>query len=246
MHRKNIRRLVKRQLKYNHPHWKKMKKKAKKKLLKQVMDEVMNNYDFSQPVNIPIEELTGIEDQVPSKGIKNITEMAEYIDNFYSNNLFGLDKRRKPFTEIVDQELKFIDDLFDDPIINSLLAPKDYSAPHRKIQPYQLFRMEILKVIKYPEISYRKFCTDEYFGRERKQNRRFVRLPLNTNEQIDHTELCHFRASLSFTQLMNILVYILHHLGKSGCLENSVIHGIDSTELPSETNYPLCKLDQRR
>jgi len=237
---KNIRRLVKRQLKYNHPHWKKMKKKAKKKLLKQVVDEVKNNYDFSQPLNIPIEELTGIEDQVPSKGIKNLIEMAEYIDNFYSNNLFGLDKRRKPFPEIVDQELKFIDDLFDDPIINSLLAPKDYSAPHRKIQPYQLFRMEILKVIKYPEISYRKFCTDEYFGKERKQNRRFVRLPLNTNEQIDHTELCHFRTSLSFTQLMNILVYILHHLDESGCLENSVVHGIDSTELPAETNYPLC------
>jgi len=96
MQRKNIRRLVKRQLKYNHPHWKKMKKKAKKKLLKQVVDEVMNAYDFSQPINIPIEELTGIEDQVPSKGIKNLIEMAEYINNFYSNNLFDLDKRRKP------------------------------------------------------------------------------------------------------------------------------------------------------
>lgn len=65
-----------------------MKKKAKKKLLKQVMDEVMNGYDFSQPVNIPIEKLTGIEDQVPSKGIQNLTKTAEYIDNFYSNNLF--------------------------------------------------------------------------------------------------------------------------------------------------------------
>jgi len=240
MHRKNIRRLVKIQLKYNHPHWKKMKKKAKKILLKQVVDEVKNDYDFSQPLNIPIEELTGVEDQTPSKEIKNLTEMAEYIDNFYSDNLFDLDKKRKPFPEIVDKELKFIDDLFDDQIINRLLTPKNYSASHRKIQSYQLFRMEILKVIKYPEISYRKFCTDEYFGRERKQNRRFVRLPLNTNEQIDHTELCHFRISLSFAQLMNILVYILHYLHKSGCLEPSVVHGIDSTELPSETNYPLC------
>ena len=113
MHRKNIRRLVKRQLKYNHPYWKKMKKKAKKILLKQVLDEVMNDYDFSQPLNIPIEELTGVEDQIPSKQIKNLTEMAEYIDNFYSDNLFDLDKKRKPFPEIFDQELKFIDDLFD-------------------------------------------------------------------------------------------------------------------------------------
>jgi hypothetical protein len=26
---------------------------------------------------------------------------------------------------------------------------------------------------------------------------------------------------------------------KSGCLENSVVHGVDSTELPAEINYPL-------
>jgi len=166
--------------------------------------------------------------------------MTEYIDNFYSDNLFNFDKRKKPYPELVDQELIFIDELFDDPIINSLIAPEGYSAPHRNIQPYQLFRMEILKIIKYPEISYRKFCTDEYFGKERKQNRRFIRLPLNTKDQVHHTELCHFRTSLSFKQLMNILVYILHHFYKSGYLENTVVHGVDSTELPSETNYPQC------
>ena len=65
MHRKNIRIEIKKQLKINHPHWKKMKRKAKKKLLKEVMDEVINNYDFSQTLNIPIEKLTGIDDQVP-------------------------------------------------------------------------------------------------------------------------------------------------------------------------------------
>lgn len=243
MHRKNIRIEIKRQLKINHPYWNNMKRKAKKKLLKEVMDEVKNNYDFSQTLNIPIEKLTGIDDQVPSNGISNLTEMANYIDSFYSNNLFSLDKKREPFPEIFDEELKFIDDLFDNEIINSLLSPPNYSASHRNIKPYQLFRMEILKVIKYPEISYRKFCTDEYFGRERKQNRRFIRLPLNTKEQIHHTELCHFRRSLTFTQLMNILVYILCHLHKSGCLENTVIHGIDSTELPSEINYPLCVIE---
>jgi hypothetical protein len=209
---------------------------------KQVIDEVMKDYDYSQPVNLPIEELTGIEDQMPSKGIKTLVEMAQYIENFHKDNLFLLDEKRKPFPEIVDQELKFIEDLFDDAIINSLIAPKGYSAPHRKIKPYQLFRMEILKVLKYPEISYRKFCTDEYFGKERKQNRRFVRLPLNTKKQIHHSVLSHFRSSLSFTNLMNILVYILHYLHKSGCLENSVVHAIDSTELPSEINYPLCTI----
>ncbi len=77
------------------------------------------------------------------------------------------------------------DKLFNDQIINSLLAPNGYSAPHRDMHPYQLFRMELLKILKSPEISYRKFCTDEYFGKERKQNRRFVRLPLNTKTMVN-------------------------------------------------------------
>ncbi len=177
---------------------------------------------------------------MPSGGIRSLPEMADYINNFYNDNLFDFDKRGKPYIEIVDQELQFIDQLLDDQIINSFIAPESYSAPHREIQPYQLFRMELLKVIKYPEISYRKFCSDEYFGKERKQNRRFVRLPLNTKDQVHHTELCHFRTGLLFKQLMNVFVYFLHHFYKSGCLENTVIHAVDSTELPSEIKYPLC------
>ncbi len=208
MHRKNIRQIVTKQLKYDHPHWKKMTKKSKKELVKQIMDEVVNNYDYSQILDLPIEQLTGTENQTPSGGIRTLSEMAEYIEDFYSANLFNFDKIRKPYPEIVDQELIFIDELFDDPIINSLISQEDYSPQHREIHPYQLFRMEILKIIKYPEISYRKFCSDEYFGKERKQNRRFLRLPLNTNDQVHHTELCHFRKDLTFKHLMNVLVYI--------------------------------------
>jgi len=217
-----------------------MTKKSKKILIRDVVDEVVKNYDYSQSLDLPIEELTGIETQSPSRGIRSLPEMAEYINNFYSDNLFDLDKIKKPHPEIVDPELKFIDDLFDNQIINSLLAPEGYSAPHRNILPYQLFRMELLKILKYPEISYRKFCTDEYFGMERKQNRRFVRFLLNKKDMVHHTELSHFRTGLHFRQVMNVFVYILHYFYKSGCLENTLIHGVDSTELPCETNYPLC------
>ena len=240
MHEKNIRLIITKQLKSSLPGWKKMTRKSKKELTQAIMDEVVNNYDYSQALDIPIEELTGVDGQSPSGGIRNLLEMAAYIENFHSDNLFDFDNRKKPYPEIVDQELQFVDQLLDNPIINSLIAPDGYSAPHREIQPYQLFRMELLKIIKYPEISYRKFCSDEYFGRERKQNRRFIRLPLNTKDQVDHTELCHFRSGLRFNQLMNVLVYFLHHFYKAGCLEKMVIHGVDSTELPSEINYPLC------
>jgi len=242
MHEKNIRRIIIKQLKKNLPHWKKMLKKSKKEMTQAIMDEVVANYDDSQKLDIPIEELTGVDGQSPSEGIRSLPAMADYVENFHADNLFDFDKRKKPYPEIVDQELQFIDQFLDDQIINSFIAPDGYSAPHRDIQPYQLLRMELLKIIKYPEISYRKFCSDEYFGKERKQNRRFVRLPLNTKNQVDHTELCHFRIGLRFNQLMNVLVYFLYHFYKSGCLENIVVHGVDSTELPSEINYPLCTI----
>ncbi len=243
MHEKNIKRLITNQLKKKFPNWKRMPKKSKKELTKQILIEVEGNYDYSQSLDVPIEELIGIQDQTFSAGIRSLSEMASYIESFHSENLFHFDTLKKPYPEIVDPELQFVDQLIDNQIINSLIAPDSYSAPHRDIQPYQLFRMELLKIIKYPEISYRKFCSDEYFGRERKQNRRFVRLPLNTKLQADHTELCHFRRSLEFKQLMNVLVYFLHHFYKSGCLEKAVIHGVDSTELPAEINYPLCTIE---
>jgi len=242
MHSKNIRRIITNQLKKTFPNWKRMTRRSKKELTREIMDEAVGNYDYSQALDIPMEELIGVEGQKVSEGIRSLPEMASYIEDYHSDNLFIFDVLKKPYPEIIDQELQFIDQLLDDQIINSLIAPDGYSAPHRDIQPYQLLRMELLKIIKYPEISYRKFCSDEYFGRERKQNRRFVRLPLNTKAQADHTELCHFRNGLRFNQLMNVLVYFLHHFYKSGCLEKSIIHGVDSTELPSEINYPICTI----
>ena len=242
MKRKDIKRQIRKQLKYKHPHWKNMRKSAKKKLLREIADEVMNNYDCSQLMNVPLEELIGIESQVPTAGIRTLKEMAKYIENFHNDNLFILDSNRQFKDKLFDPELKFIDSLFDNAIINTLLAPTGYSPAHREVHPYQLFRMELLKAIKYPEISYRKFCTDEYFGQERQQNRAFVGLPPDTDDQIDHTELCHFRLGLSFRQIMNMMVYALHHFYQSGCLENAIIHGVDSSELPMETNYPLCTI----
>ncbi len=243
MQRKNIRRSIRKQLKTNFPGWKKMNKKQKKALVREIMKTEIDNYDFSQPVESPIEELLGIEDQMPSKGILTLKGMADYINNFYSGNLFPLESKMQTPKEITDKELIFIDELLDNEIIDSLLATEGYSPDQRDTRLYQLFRMELLKVIKYPEISYRKYCTEEYFGRERKQNRRFAGLPLNTKKIPDHTELCHFRQGLPFPKLVNILLYILHHLYESNCLDDWIVHGIDSTELPMEFNYPLCTIE---
>ncbi len=117
-----------------------------------------------------------------------------------------------------------------------------YSPAMRDIFPSNLFRAELLKVIKYPEVSYRKFCTEEYFGLDRKQNRVFMGLSLNKKGIIDHTQLCKFRSSLSFVQQVNLLVYILHHFFQSGLLSDNVLHGIDSTELACDCQRPMVSL----
>jgi len=56
---------------------------------------------------------------------------------------------------------------------------------------------------------------------------------------IDHTQLSQFRSSLSFSQNVNILTYILFHVRRSGMLKNCSIHGVDSTELVNDNPRPL-------
>jgi hypothetical protein len=63
-------------------------------------------------------------------------------------------KYRKPWKEIYNKELQFIDKLLDDRILNSLLSYDGYSPQMRDIFPCQLFRAELMKALKNPEISY--------------------------------------------------------------------------------------------
>ena len=231
MKEKDIKRIIRKQLKSNHPNWHRISRKRKKEIVKEITDAVAADYQvFDEELGIPIEELIGIEQQQPDSRIMPLQDMADFVDNFYEKaGLLKFSRFHKSWPEIHNQELRFIDELLDNRIINALLANEGYSPQMRDIFPCQLFRAELLKAIKYPEISYRKFCSSEYMGQERKENRRFLGLPLNTKELIDHTELSHFRRDLKFSQLVNILVYILHHFYGSGLLENCVLHGVDST-----------------
>lgn len=183
--------------------------------------------------------MIGVEGQQPNEDIMTLNEMADFIDEFYNKDAVKIGKKYNSRPSIANEELKFINDLIDDNIINVLLSYKGYTPSMRLFYPSQFFRAELLKAIKYPEISYRKFCDGEYMGLERKENRRFLGFPLNQKNIIDHTQLSKFRTSLSFSQLVNVLVYILHYFYKSGLLENCVIHGIDSTEIANDNTRPL-------
>jgi hypothetical protein len=243
MHHKNIKRIVRKQLKRNFPNWRSLNKKRKREIAREIVDEVLNGYDFSDQLNIPVEELIGIGNQMPTAGVMSLDEMAQFIDNMQNRNLFNFRKVAKKSSNIKEEELKFIDGLLDDQIINRLLSYEGYSPCMRDFYPSHFFRAELLKAIKYPEISYRKFCQEEYMGLDRKQNREFMGLPLHKKQMIHHTQLSQFRANLSFPQMMNLLVYVLFHFFESGVLSPGVLHGVDSSELPNDNTHPLCSIE---
>jgi hypothetical protein len=239
MHHKNIKVIVRKQLKTQFPNWKRLGHKVKQTLVKQVLAEVEATYDFSIPVTTSKEELLGIEEQASYKGIINLQEMARFIDIFHSSSIVRLSGYQRSPLYIKDEELRYVDELLDDRIINRLLAYRGYSPAMREFLPSTLLRAELLKAIRYPEISYRKFCSEEYLGLDRQQNRVFCGLPLNRKEMIDHTRLCQFRRSLSFAQQVNLLVYMLYHCNQSGLLGDTIIHSVDSTELANDCKLPL-------
>ena len=243
MHHKNIKLIVRKQLKKRYPHWNRLGNKSKREIARKVLEEVITEYDFSSEIFTPREKLLGIEQQVPTEGIFDLAGMARFIDMLDNNRVIRfIDHSRSP-KYIKDDELRYINELIDDGVINRLLSYDGYSPAMRDFFPANLFRAELLKAIKYPEISYRKFCTEEYLGLDRKQNRVFCGLSLSRKEMIDHTQLSKFRSSLTFTQQVNLLVYILHHFNRSGLLGDNILHGVDSTELASDCKLPLATID---
>jgi hypothetical protein len=242
MHKKNIKLAIKRQLKLEYSTtWKRLNRKQKKSVIKAVVDAVEDSNDFNQEIEAPIEELLGIENQMPSTGIIPLDEMALLIDTYNKSRIFKINWHKRSAIHIKDEELRFVDKLLDNEIINKLLAYDGYSPSMRKSGIFlaNLFRAELLKAISFPEISYRKFCSEKYIGLAQKENRVFVGLPLHKKEMIDHTMLSKFRSNLTFTQQINILVYFLHHFNQSGLLGDATIHGVDSTDLANDCKSPL-------
>lgn len=243
MHHKNIKLTIRRQLKNKFPNWKRLNRKTKREISQKLLAEFEAEYDFSHDVVASKEELLGIEHQVSDKGIITLRKMASFIDMINDNRIIKFSNYKRAPIYIKDNELQFVDELLDDRIINRLLSYDGYSPAMRGIFPSNLLRAELLKAIKYPEISYRKFCSEEYFGLDRKQNRVFTGLSLSRKVMIDHTQLSKFRSSLSFVQQVNLLVYFLHHFNQSGLIGDNVLHGIDSTELVSDCKRPLATLN---
>jgi len=102
----------------------------------------------------------------------------------------------------------------------------------RDIFPSHLLRAELLKSLKYSELSYRKYCPTQLNNLEQKTNRSFVGLPLHKKITISHSQLSQFRGALTFSQTVNLMVYTIHLFLQSGRLDSKfVVHGTDSAEL---------------
>ena len=90
MHRKNIKLIVRKQLKKEYPNWKRLNGKKKKAIARLVLQEAFEAYDFNQEIEASLEELVGIEEQLPASGIMNLEEMARFIDDLNSGTLINL------------------------------------------------------------------------------------------------------------------------------------------------------------
>ena len=245
MHHKEIKAIVRKQLKSQYPNWRKLTKKEKKSIAKSVLNEVISTYDFNEPVSIPFEELVGIQSQVNPQGIIKLDGMGRFIANNKRDKLISFDEKRRHSLLSEDQELKLLDELLDNDVLNSILSYEGYSPAMRDFFPSHFLRAELLKAIKYPEISYRKFCSKEYLGRNQKLNRLFIGLPLNTNRAIHHVQLSQFRSQLTFSQMINLMNYVLYLFQESAILGDQVIHCIDSTELAVDNQQLLASLQIR-
>jgi hypothetical protein len=103
--------------------------------------------------------------------------MARLIAKVNSTKTIKFSKYKQSHIYIDDNELQFIEKLIDNRMINRLLAHAGQSSSILEIFPSSLFRAELLKAFKFPEISNRKFCTQKHLGLDWKQNRVFF-MPL--------------------------------------------------------------------
>lgn len=76
MHYKNIKLVIRKQLKKQFPKWNRLTRKEKKEIAEKVLSEFVAEYDFKQTVVAPKEDLLGIEQQMPTKGVIKLETMV--------------------------------------------------------------------------------------------------------------------------------------------------------------------------
>jgi len=78
-----------------------------------VLAEFVAEYDFKQTVATPKEDLLGIEQQMPTKGIIKLDAMTQLIDTVNKNRIIKLSNCKRSPIYIKDKELQFVDELLE-------------------------------------------------------------------------------------------------------------------------------------
>jgi len=240
MKAKDIKRLVRKELKSKFPNWQRLTKKEKKFLYNKTVTEVMDIYEEGQFKNVPVHELTNMPDVPP--GIIALQDMGKFIDS-HNYKLIHITKQSYQ-RYLNDPELRFIDLLLDDRVLNRILASPSYTPAMRQVLPANLFRAELLKALRYGEMSYRKYCQLIINNMENKTDRAFLHLPLHKKIVIHHSQLSQFRTDLTIAQMINLMVYAAHLLLQRIKLPHPLqICGVDSSDLASSCGpVPLVTL----
>jgi len=175
-------------------------------------------------------------------GIISLDKMGTFVEN-KTRGIISLSKVQTPKHLQGDEELRGIDAMLDDRVLNALLSYDGYTPTKRSMFPSQCFCAEILKSLRYHEWSYRKYC--KLVGDlKSKTERSFIHLSLCAKVQIDHAYLSQFRNGLTFSQMVNLSVYVIYLMIQSGEVNYPFsVCGVDSTELPMYSNFkPLATL----
>jgi len=234
---KTLKKLVVEQIKKNYPAFSSHSKREKKEIIKDIWKQVYNNCDFSTEPELAKPELLNIE-PLP-QDIITIGQMKKLMAQKQTKIIPLLPNASIKY--IQDPELNDIYDIVNWNLINQLLADKNYTPGKRALQPVHFFRAELLKNLKYAELSYRKYTTNEINNPERKEYRAFI--GLKPDQSISHSQLSQFRSSLTFKKLLNVMVYFICLFLENKPSSPSTFYAMDSTEIAAKTSpYPLFKM----
>ena len=105
MYHKDIKAIIRKQLKTNYRDWKRLKKREKKEIAQKVLDKVLADYDFKKEVETDKLELLGIEQQKFTSGMMDLNEMARFLESHEDDVLFKLNQKRRNSSNLKDKEL---------------------------------------------------------------------------------------------------------------------------------------------
>lgn len=190
--------------------------------------------------SVALNELTNTP--VVPTGVIPLNKMGKYVEETTRCLLTFPNKRWQKHFD--DPELRSIDALLDDRVLNRLLATENFTGSMRDVFPSHYVRAELLKSLRYPEISYRKYCEKVINRLDSKRERAFLHLSLRRFIRIDHSQLSRFRTELTLTQMMNLMVYVIYLLDKGGRISHPFqLCGVDSTDLAVVCRpYPVAKV----